>query len=353
MTKRFILVGVLLATTHAVAFAAEGKVLCLKKSLTGPLRVRESCKPKEQQLGSFEAVRALLAALSVENGGATLRLTGLNVQIVSGSGATDGQVNGRGNFIVGYDEAIMTGHCSVSGAVCERDSDCSPTQTCQSIAPVSAKTGSHNVVLGPLHTYNSFGGFVAGRANEVTGPFASVAGGVGNLAGVGFPVALPPGSLRGSVGEGNSVGGGILNIANGLGASVTGGEANIASGEGAAVTGGFGNRVTGDFAAVSGGISNLASANSASVCGGAGNVAGPGASMYSEFADHERNGQAPTVTGGAINVANGAAASVSGGKNNVASGDFSSVSGGTVPEVTGMDEWHAAITSGFPTATEY
>jgi hypothetical protein len=81
--------------------------------------------------------------------GTTLQLSGINVQIVSGSGATDGAVNGRGNLIVGYNAA-------------------SSGQT---------RTGSHNVVVGDEHEYTSYGGLVAGFKNTSAGPFASVSGG--------------------------------------------------------------------------------------------------------------------------------------------------------------------------------
>src|SRR5215831_8916215 len=99
--------GIVLPLLLVIAMPAGGTVICIKRSMTGPLRVRSSCKAKEQQLGSFEALRLFLTALSVENGGATLRLSGLNLQVTSGSGATDGAIDGRGNLIVGYDEPEM------------------------------------------------------------------------------------------------------------------------------------------------------------------------------------------------------------------------------------------------------
>src|SRR5262249_14364134 len=106
-------VTIALMLALSLSSVVNAKVVCLKKSLVGPFRVRDSCKAKEQELGSFEALRTLLTALSLENGGTTLRLSGLNLQIVSGSGATDGQVNGKGNLIVGYDEPRLLGHCSL------------------------------------------------------------------------------------------------------------------------------------------------------------------------------------------------------------------------------------------------
>jgi trimeric autotransporter adhesin len=78
--------------------------------------------------------------------GADVILTGANLHLRNGLGATNGHagnpnayedgqtaVNGLGNLIVGYDEGS------------------SPT-----------KTGSHNVVLGTYHAYQSFGGIVVG-----------------------------------------------------------------------------------------------------------------------------------------------------------------------------------------------
>ena len=128
----------MLCTLWAVpqAHAVTGAV-CIKKTLNGSLKLRSAgiCKPSEIQIGSFD--------------GTTLQLTGINVQIVSGFGATDGAVNGRGNLIVGYNAAS-------SG---------------------QARTGSHNVVVGDEHEYTSYGGLVAGFKNTITGPFASVSGG--------------------------------------------------------------------------------------------------------------------------------------------------------------------------------
>jgi hypothetical protein len=50
----------------------------------------------------------------VSRNGATLMLSGLNLQIVNGSGQTNGHANGMGNLIIGYNEKkpgepIMTG----------------------------------------------------------------------------------------------------------------------------------------------------------------------------------------------------------------------------------------------------
>ena len=168
----------------------------------------------------------------------TYVLSGYNLQIVSGSGGTDGAINGTGNLIVGYNET--------SG---------------------QERTGSHNLVLGSGNTYSSYGGLVAGYANRIVAPFASVSGG-------------------------------IYNEASGEHASVSGGYANRASAEHASVSGGVYNDVSGHASSVSGGFDNIASAENASVSGGADNIA---------------SGQIATVSGGMRNVAAGNASSILGG----------------------------------------
>jgi hypothetical protein len=177
-------------------------------------------------------------------------ITGANLHIVNGLGSTGcGPVeepipdcpNGLGNLIVGYNEPSVFGG--------------------------DVRTGSHNIVVGPEHSFSRFGGLVAGRFNTISGDFAAISGGMGNTA-------------------------------SGEWSSVSGGSANFAGGSGASVSGGFGNTASGSDSSVSGGDNNLAS------------------------------GDTSSVSGGSINTASGQGASVSGGKNNLASGGTSSVSGG-------------------------
>ena len=94
--------------------------------------------------------------VSVDNGtiddlaGPHIIFTGANVHIRSGSGYTDDAPNGLGNLIVGYNENPWT----------------------------YARTGSHNMVIGPEHGYSSYGGFVAGVRNRISGVDSSVSGGL-------------------------------------------------------------------------------------------------------------------------------------------------------------------------------
>jgi hypothetical protein len=127
--------------------------------------------------------------------------TGVNVHIQNGIGASGdgirypGALNGVGNLIVGYNENHNIG----------------------------LRSGSHNLVIGPGHGYESAGGFVAGSMNRVHGLFATITGGNMNRAG----------------GVHSSVGGGSTNVATGTFSVVGGGSNNTASGSNATVSGGL------------------------------------------------------------------------------------------------------------------
>lgn len=268
--------------TDGIAHAVTSD-LCVRITGRGPVRLRDNgCRSTELKIGSFDGSTMVL------------QLTGINLQVVSGSGATDGAVNGRGNIIIGYNEDVD-----------------SP----------SGRGGSHNLVIGPEHTFDSFGGIVAGVANSITGANASITGGANNVAsGDGASVSggkcniAGPGPAPFCVNSPglSSISGGIGNVASGDQSSVCGGEFNIASGEGAAVSGGNGNTASGAIAWVGGGTSNTASAGGSTVTGGAANTAS--------------TGSWPTVTGG---------------RGNLATGDYATVSGGNSRTASGVDDWVA------------
>jgi hypothetical protein len=216
------------------------------------------------------ALEELLASVTLENGGQDFVFTGVNVHVRSGSGYTGGTINGLGNLIVGYDEARISG---------------------------SDKSGSHNLVVGQNHNYTSYGGFVAGYQNTITGLFASVSGGQYNTASGWYA----------------SVSGGSGNLASGYRSSVSGGADNTAGGDWSSVSGGYDNTASGDYASVSGGKENIASGLISSISGGMHNTA---------------IGSYASVSGGADNTADGWYASVSGGYNRSVSGDFDWRAGG-------------------------
>lgn len=155
---------------------------------------------------------------------------GCNIHIRSGSGSTFGVTNGLGNLIVGYNED--TG------------------------GPYN-RTGSHNIIIGPYHTYSSFGGIVAGVLNTISAGSASVLGGVGNVAS-GVQSVVSSGSGNTSKGIQSSVSGGTFNTASGDNSVISGGKYNEASGNGSSVSGGQANLASGIQSSVSGGFERSA-----------------------------------------------------------------------------------------------
>lgn len=211
-----------------------------------------------------------LVELPVDDSGTTataIRIAGVNVQIVNGLGATNGDpndplnmgspnaaVNAVGNLILGYNELRSTGN---------------------------DRGGSHTLVLGQQNNYSSFGAQVASTLNTSQGPYASVLGGRGNLA-VGWFASILGGSSGYAPGNYSAVVGGKANYAwsdysailggrgnscSGLYASVSGGENNQADGLWTSVTGGFRNRAVGDHATVSGGLGRQANSTNNWVAG--------------------------------------------------------------------------------------
>jgi hypothetical protein len=193
--------GLVMACGLAVASPADATVFCARKNAkTGTftegtlIHLRTTCRTTEITL-----------PFSIEDSGATVRFTGVNVQIVSGSGATDGAVNGMGNLIVGYNEPRGGGN---------------------------TRTGSHNVVVGTQNNFSRFGGIVVGKFNEIGGDYASVLAGNQNTA-----------SNRYS-----SVSGGENNVASGTASSVSGGNAVTQSANDGWAAGSIGTLQTGKFA---------------------------------------------------------------------------------------------------------
>lgn len=146
----------------------------------------------------------------------TVRFEGVNVQIVSGSGDTQGQVNGVGNLIIGYNEPL------------------GPT----------THIGSHNLIVGEGHSYSSFGGMVIGQANTISGQFATICGGQSNTAS-GFGCSILGGQQNKATSFDDTVSGGRLNTASGDFSNVSGGNNNVAAGNLSTVSGGQSRTVNG------------------------------------------------------------------------------------------------------------
>jgi len=252
----------------------------------------DQCAVLEQRIAALEALLA-----NVSKVGNNLVVTGVNVQIVDGTGDTAGPPNGRGNLIVGYNEDVL--------------GDTAP------------RTGSHNIVVGMENGYSSYGGLVAGFSNTVSGAMASVTGGNENQAS-GPYASVNAGYRNEARGEAAGVSGGDFNFADGIDSSISGGNYNDALDTAASVSGGTHNQATGPYASVSGGGTNLADGEKASVTGGYYNTA---------------SGEYSAVSGGDYNLADGFRGSVTGGSYNTASGDYSAVSGGYARDVFGAYDW--------------
>ncbi len=217
----------------------------------------------------------------------TMKVTGCNVLIQSGSGSTDdnGTLSGLGNLTIGYNTGQTVGH----------------------------QTGSHNLILGEYEDYTSFGGLVAGTCNTISGPRATVIGGAFNVAS----------------GDCASILGGAYNTSSSNDCStVAGGTGNTASGTYSTVSGGNSCAATSSASSVSGGTSNIASGVASIVCGGYGNVASAAYSTVLAGNFNLASGQSSSVAGGSQNVASGAQSAILGGLYNNAGGSFSIICGG-------------------------
>jgi len=245
----------------------------------------------------------------------TIRFEGVNVQIVNGLGATNGNLgdpasvdplvtatNSVGNLIVGYNEPGTGG----------------------------IREGSHNVVVGARNDYTSFGGLLAGSDNVVSAPLASITSGQFNEA----------------LGAWSTVGGGAENEVAGQHCAINGGQLNV-----------IGSGVT--HAAINGGTHNrilpylYLPATGSSICGGGANtIEGAGGSVLvgglsnaCEFRSHA------VVVGGYTNVTRSSTSVVVGGMSNTISentgvgfdGDGSVIVGGSQNRAEG---WNSVVVGG-------
>lgn len=141
--------------------------------------------------------------------------TGVNVQIRNGAGATDGDTDGTGNLIIGWNES---------------DED-------------DGRTGSHNLIVGSHHDWTGHSGIATGVDHDLLTDAGATLGG-----------------------EGNAV--------SGHGAVLIGGQDNEADGPGSVGVGGAENRLAGELSSTIGGYRNDAEGAYALVLGGSDQVAG-------------------------------------------------------------------------------
>jgi hypothetical protein len=165
----------------------------------------------------------------------TIQFSGVNLQVVNGSGS-ETTLNGEGNLVIGYDPIPVT------------------------------QTGSHNLVMGTEgQSYTSYGGLLGGLNNRITAPEASVTGGEANRA-TGRNSWVGGGAENEASGVGSAVSGGDQNGATGPESSIFGGDLNLASGAESAVAGGLANTASG-FLSTAAGVENTASGEASSAGG--------------------------------------------------------------------------------------
>ncbi|HEV7609987.1 MAG TPA: hypothetical protein VGO61_21820 [Steroidobacteraceae bacterium] len=293
----------------ARASDVNGNFNNLKNAVEAAQRENNELRGQLKDLkATLASVIALKDALSVEsvNGVRTVRLTGVNLQVVNGTNSTE-LVNGAGNLIVGYDEPNIGTRIVCSLATDANGNSLTNEAKCLGAGgtvAVPQKSGSHNLVMGTQNSYSSAGGIVGGSGNFITAPFASNLGGTGNFASGRFAVNV--------AGTGNHPSGltaatlaGANNTASGSNASVSGGSSNTASSVGTTVSGGSSNAASGPQSNVSGGIDNISSGPFSHVSGGGNN---------------NSTGATSTIAGGSTNESRAPTSSVSGGSRNVTTG---------------------------------
>jgi hypothetical protein len=194
--------------------------LNILKIENGALRSRvEALEAQVAQLvGVVESVHRFdrLNEVLYRNADGDVVVDNANLRVINGLGRTHGDINGKGNIVVGYDE--------------HRDGD-------------YPKTGSHNLVVGPRHAYTGVGGVVFGRDNAIDGEANSVLGGSGNSAT----------DVNGEYTSASTVVGGVRNIASGAEAVVVGGLYNEAEAAASVVVGGSNNTAAYEYKVVLGG----------------------------------------------------------------------------------------------------
>lgn len=241
-----------------VAFAetaTDGQVLSPVQQVN--LSVFDTLIEFQSRILALESENAELrqyVSVGTQNGKPVVRFTGVNVQVVDGTGdtyggPTDPQPNGLGNLILGYDEPRQAGPFLCSDGAYTTQVDC---ETNGGTWAAIHKSGAHTLVVGGEHNYSQHGGVVLGSENTINSLAASVTGGRLNES-TGLYTSVSAGTNNAASGLYASVNGGTDNTASGLAAAVSGGGSNQAIGLGAVASGGILNVVTGDYASVSGG----------------------------------------------------------------------------------------------------
>ena len=244
------------------------------KALTAQAKDASALAARQQQ--SIDSLRASNDLLTSRlgcvlrfSGPRDLVVDGCNLHVQNGVGQT-GTINSYGNLIIGYNKN-----------------------------EVSTRTGSHNLIVGDLHEYTSYGGIVTGVENTLSGPNATILGGGQSHAN--FSSATIIAADRG-VADGNVV--------------LIGGQRNYGSANAhfSAVVGGIENQVTGSDSVVIAGTLNVAAGGNSLVCGGSENTAGGSSDVACGGSQNKSTGSRSVLVGGNQNAAAGANGIVTGGQ---------------------------------------
>jgi hypothetical protein len=314
----------------------------------------------------------------------TVAFSGVNVQVVSGSGSTGGAVNGEGNLILGYAENpnayAQTGSNDLIvgsgngwkgyGEIVGGFKNQVTNNYATAVGEGNAATGTYSLAAGEANKASGTASTViAGEHNQASGQWSGVGGGEYNLASDPFSavsagcqgVTGTGSTLSGSCASsgGESISGGALNRASGLFSSVSAGQQNQANGtltavsggdhntagspgngNFASVTGGGGNLANGDESAIAGGQYNETTDDDSFVVGGCDNLAGSGTAQAGDCVNSDsglEDGH-DAILGGLENATTGFGSSISGGENNAATGQTSSILGGNGVSVSATDK---------------
>jgi hypothetical protein len=280
-------VGMFWTTVVATAWGETSTTICVPekpgKAVVAGTSEGTCTKPKYSAVvlpgaGGLATLNKLAPHLSyVEKGvagKATIQFSGLNMQIVDGSGHTS-SLNGSGNLVLGYDE-----HSGINRE------------------ETVLQTGSHNLILGEEQEFTSTGGIVSGNSDSITAENASVIGGFRDMAS-GQESVVTAGTHNSAANEAAFVGGGYQARALGIRSSTVGGASPLAQGNGSSVVGGVSNTASGEEASIIGGINNLARARFSTISGGG---------------DNHADGELAVTSGGEGNDAEAKWSAVFGGK---------------------------------------
>ena len=267
--------------------AAQVKALAEQLKLANAVATRQQLVLDALRVNN-EALTSKLGCVLRFSGPRDFIVDGCNLHVQNGVGQT-GTTNRYGNLIIGYNKN-----------------------------EVSTRTGSHNLIVGDLHEYTSYGGIVSGVENTLSGSNATILGGGQNHAN--FTSAVILGADRGQA-DGNVV--------------LIGGQRNYGSADAhfSAVVGGIENHVTGPSSVVIAGTMNVAAGGGSLVCGGSENTAGGGSDV---------------VCGGSRNQSTGSRSVLVGGNQNAVSGSNGIVTGGQHCDIGAVDNKWAAGLQIFP-----